>query len=159
MKPLHDLQVTVLYQLFALGAVLGPAMREGLATLGLSTARAEVIWRIHRNGPMNQRRLSEVLQCTPRNITGLVDALEGVGLVERRPHPTDRRATLVALTEEGRSVADSWARQSEEFAVELLEGFPRSELARLLDTLDKVLDRLGPPLDTDRAAAGAPASS
>jgi DNA-binding MarR family transcriptional regulator len=35
---------------------------------------------------------------SPRNITGLVDALEKTGHVRRAPHPTDRRAVLVELT-------------------------------------------------------------
>jgi DNA-binding MarR family transcriptional regulator len=36
---------------------------------------------------------------TPRNITALVDGLEEEGIVRRLPHPTDRRATLIELTE------------------------------------------------------------
>jgi DNA-binding MarR family transcriptional regulator len=47
---------------------------------------------------MTQRQLSEALQCSPRNVTGLVDALGSDGLAERGAHPTDRRASLVALT-------------------------------------------------------------
>ena len=38
---------------------------------------------------------------TARNVTGLIDALEHDGLVERLPHPSDRRATLVRLTVAG----------------------------------------------------------
>ena len=38
--------------------------------------------------------------------TLVVDELERQGLVERRPHPTDRRAKLVATTDKGVAVAD-----------------------------------------------------
>jgi DNA-binding MarR family transcriptional regulator len=38
-------------------------------------------------------------------VTNAVDRLESAGLVERQPHPTDRRAVLVALTADGREVA------------------------------------------------------
>jgi DNA-binding MarR family transcriptional regulator len=38
---------------------------------------------------------------TARNVTGLVDALEHDGLVERLPYPNDRRASLVRLTPAG----------------------------------------------------------
>ncbi len=41
---------------------------------------------------MTQRALADALQVTPRNVTGLVDALADSGFVERAPHPTDRRA-------------------------------------------------------------------
>jgi len=63
-------------QLFEVAVVLGEAMARGLGAHGLTTARAELIWRLHEAGPMTQRQLSQVLQCTPRNVTGLVDALE-----------------------------------------------------------------------------------
>ncbi|MEN3610618.1 MarR family transcriptional regulator [Plantactinospora sp. ZYX-F-223] len=43
--------------------------------------------------------LSQALKCTPRNVTGLVDALEAAGFVARSAHPTDRRATVVSLTQ------------------------------------------------------------
>jgi len=38
-------------------------------------------------------------------MTALVDSLEAEGLVRRKPHPTDRRATMVELTEDGASAA------------------------------------------------------
>jgi len=48
--------------------------------------------------------ISEQLIHTPGNTTGIVDKLEERGLAERHPHPEDRRATLVRLTEAGRAV-------------------------------------------------------
>ena len=76
--------------LFEVAALLTGPMDEGIAAHGLSRARAEVIWRLHHLGPVTQRELSEALRCTPRNVTGLVDALEESGLVARAAHPTDR---------------------------------------------------------------------
>src|SRR5260221_10940495 len=88
-------------RMFELAARLGDMMTRALVERGLSTARAEVLFVLHQRGPMVQRGLSQALQCTPRHVTGLVDALEAEGWVARSPHPTDRRATLVALTERG----------------------------------------------------------
>ncbi|WP_371131993.1 MarR family transcriptional regulator [Streptomyces sp. cf386] len=51
---------------------------------------------------MTQRALAASRAVTPRNITGLLDALQEEGLVARDAHPTDRRATLVSLTRKGR---------------------------------------------------------
>ena len=48
-------------------------------------------------------RSSEHLRIAPRSATEVVDALEERGLVERRPDPADRRATLVALTDARRA--------------------------------------------------------
>ena len=43
--------------------------------------------------------VAEVLGVTPRNITALVDGLEEEGMVRRVAHPSDRRATLIELTD------------------------------------------------------------
>jgi DNA-binding MarR family transcriptional regulator len=40
-------------------------------------------------------------------MTGIVDTLEGKGLVTREPNPADRRSLLVKLTQEGRLLKDS----------------------------------------------------
>jgi DNA-binding MarR family transcriptional regulator len=45
--------------------------------------------------------LAERAQITKQSMSYLVDYLEQVGYVERRPDPTDRRATLICLTERG----------------------------------------------------------
>jgi DNA-binding MarR family transcriptional regulator len=50
-------------------------------------------------------RIGERLQVHPASVTNAVDRLEGQRFVQRTPHPTDRRTTLVAITETGRAVA------------------------------------------------------
>src|SRR5260370_18881060 len=52
------------------------------------------------------RDLGEQLGATPRNMTALVDALEEAQLVVRRAHPTDRRATLIELSEAGAAATE-----------------------------------------------------
>ena len=41
----------------------------------------------------------------PPNATAVVDDLESLGLVRRRPHPTDRRAKVVEATRKGKNLA------------------------------------------------------
>ena len=44
------------------------------------------------------------LQVHPTSVTSAIDRLERQGFVVREDHPTDRRAKLATLTEEGRAV-------------------------------------------------------
>ena len=53
--------------------------------------------------------LGKRLFVSPGNMTGLVDALERQGLVERRANPQDRRAQLIALTPEGHEAIAGYA--------------------------------------------------
>jgi DNA-binding MarR family transcriptional regulator len=131
-----------LERLYELAVLLVDGMEQGLGAQGLTRARAELIWRLHRQGPMTQRALSQVLQCTPRNVTGLVDALETSGLVARQPHPTDRRATLVALTEQGQRAAVDWQAGYQGVGQMLFAGLDAAELTRFVATVDTLLQRL-----------------
>ena len=100
---------------------------------------------LHRMGPSNQRTLAEALQVTPRNITGLVDALEDTGLVARSRQPDDRRATLVSLTEAGAWAAAALTKDERAFARFLFARDDPCDLESLVKSLDRVLGRLGGP--------------
>src|SRR5271156_6123630 len=77
-----------------------------VGTDGLSYARLRLLEDLHCQGPQKMRALADELGLTPRNITDAVDALEAEGLVRRTAHPTDRRATLVELTDAGVDTAE-----------------------------------------------------
>jgi DNA-binding MarR family transcriptional regulator len=129
-------------QLFDLAVVLGEVMNNRLAERGLTPARAEVLWVLHRTGPRTQRELSQMLKCTPRNITGLVDALERARFVERTAHPSDRRVTVVRLSQPGQSLIADWRADREHGTAQLLGGIPIDDLAAFSAVLDQVLARL-----------------
>ena len=93
---------------------------------------------LNRHGVMRLSDLSEHLHIAPRSTTEVVDALESRGLVERRPDPGDRRATLVELTAHGTSVLDAIraARGTEaERVFDRLSPADRDHLARILRQL------------------------
>lgn len=51
--------------------------------------------------PMTARALAGRMSCEPSNVTFVLDRLERQDLIQRRPHPTDRRAKQIVLTEAG----------------------------------------------------------
>jgi DNA-binding MarR family transcriptional regulator len=55
---------------------------------------------------MSQNRLSEALNLPPSTVTYFVDALERDGLVTRKPHPTDKRVSMVEITPAGRQLCE-----------------------------------------------------
>ena len=71
----------------------------------LTYPRARVLDVLSTEGPAIMRDIADNLGMTARNMTAIVDALEGAGLVQRVAHPHDRRATLIELTTEGRREA------------------------------------------------------
>jgi DNA-binding MarR family transcriptional regulator len=79
---------------------------EGAPDSALSTyPRLRVLETLHCQGPARMVDLSDALRLPARNMTSVADALEADHLVRRTPHPTDRRATILEITEEGKAVA------------------------------------------------------
>jgi DNA-binding MarR family transcriptional regulator len=79
---------------------------------------------------------------SPRNITGLVDALEATGYVERSPHPTDRRAVLVSLTPSSAELMREMQRDHEELGAILLAAVPPADRDALVRGVDAIAARL-----------------
>ena len=81
-------------------------INQALTPLSLTFSRYEALALLSfsRNGSMAMARMGERLQVHPTSVTSTIDRLERDGLVERTPHPDDRRATLATLTKAGRAM-------------------------------------------------------
>jgi DNA-binding MarR family transcriptional regulator len=83
--------------------ILLSATDAALRPHGLTFARYEalVLLSFARRESLPMRVMGERLQLHPTSVTNIVDRLESDGLAKRSPHPSDRRTTLVSLTEAG----------------------------------------------------------
>jgi DNA-binding MarR family transcriptional regulator len=83
--------------------ILLSAVDGALRPHGLTFARYEamVLLEFASRGSLPMRVMGERLQLHPTSVTNIVDRLQHDGLVRRVAHPTDRRATLVELTDDG----------------------------------------------------------
>ena len=79
--------------------VYPPRFLEVARKLGLTPATLGALARLEE--PRTMGEIAELLSCDPSNVTGIVDALEGRGLAERRPLEIDRRVKVIQLTAKG----------------------------------------------------------
>jgi DNA-binding MarR family transcriptional regulator len=131
------------------------AVEEGMSVSGLTLARTKVLAQLQRS-PARPGVLAGECGVAPRTITDAVDGLEREGLVTRHADPADRRATLVAVTTEGKAaLAVAGARREEllRLVFGALDADDRAAMARLLSALDHAVTALV----TD-AAPGEPAA-
>jgi DNA-binding MarR family transcriptional regulator len=135
-------QLVVFDRLLEIAILLQDDLARSFAGTGLTTARTHLLWELHRLGASTQQALAATLKVSPRNVTGLVDALESHGYLERRPHPTDRRALLVTLTDLGRQTMARMAADREQAAAQLVSDLSDSQLHQLRHALDTVAGRL-----------------
>ncbi len=112
--------------------------QETLAPWDINPSQFRALRVLNHHGAIRLSDLSGRLHIAPRSATEVVDALESRGLVERRPDPSDRRATLAELTEHGTTVLRGIraARGTEaERVFDRLSPADRDHLARILRQL------------------------
>jgi len=82
-------------------------MREN----GLTAGPLRALRALPLDEALPMRQLAVRMGCDHSYVTPLVDALEERGLAARQAHPTDRRVKVIALTDEGRRVAERARRE------------------------------------------------
>jgi DNA-binding MarR family transcriptional regulator len=86
--------------LFTVMPMVADHVNERLEGLGMTTTD---YWALRSvDGPMPMKDLATCMDVDPSHVTLVADRLEELGLIERRPHPTDRRVKNLVLTAKGR---------------------------------------------------------
>lgn len=126
---------------------------EALGSIGLTPASFGVLNVLGaRNGAI-QQEIGSLMGIDPSTMVALIDDLEGAGLVERRPHPKDRRARAVALTAKGRRRLERGRALAGQVEDEVLGGLAADERRELLRLLRRALES-APPQPPWRAEEG-----
>lgn len=108
---------------------------------GPGLSRLRLLNTLHCEGPQKMADLADTLGVTPRSVTALVDGLEQDGVVRRAAHPTDRRVTMIELTDEAPDAAELFAVHQASVAglCSTLSGTEQQEYLRITRMLE---DRL-----------------
>jgi DNA-binding MarR family transcriptional regulator len=114
--------------------------QDFLAPWDITPSQLRALRVLTRHGAVRLTELSGHLHIAARSTTEVVDALEARGLVERRPDPGDRRATLVEVTEHGASVLDAIRVASGTEAERAFDRLSRTDRAHLARILRKLRD-------------------
>jgi DNA-binding MarR family transcriptional regulator len=87
--------------------------------------------------PRTQNELRLELGVTSPNVTYLIDNMEKEGLVQRVPHPSDRRTGLVELTDQGRELTSRLTPAMAEFMGRMTQGFTEEEKHTFIRLMDR----------------------
>jgi DNA-binding MarR family transcriptional regulator len=119
--------------------ILLSAVDGALRPHGLTFARYEALMLLtfSRVGRLPMRVMGERLQLHPTSVTNIVDRLQADGLVRRIPHPTDRRATLVEITQAGSALLEDATKSVTEIDFGL-SGLSAEQEKQLTELLAKV---------------------
>lgn len=141
------MDTTILDRLLLIGELFQRDMARAFAGTGFTSARLRVLWVLQHAGPMTQQSLAVQLEVSPRNVTGLVDALEASGHVRRSPHPSDRRAVLVSLTPAAAKTMARMQREHAELSATLLAAVAPADRAAVERGVAAIADKLAELVD------------
>ncbi|KAA2258581.1 winged helix-turn-helix transcriptional regulator [Solihabitans fulvus] len=102
-----------------------------LTPLGLHPGQEALLLELARTGPMIQAQLGEALGCEPPSVTLMTRKLEASGQIRRTPAPTDKRASIVELTDSGKALVEQVKQLWCDLAEETVTGLPAETVAEL----------------------------
>lgn len=98
---------------------------------------------IEASGGQTQNSIGEWLRIPPSSMVAVVDHLEARGLVERHPHPSDRRSRTLHITDDGRKILERATELAMGLEATICRGLSADERQTLIDLLTLVTDNLG----------------
>lgn len=111
---------------------------HGLSSFGITPVQFYVLSVLWANDGIKFKELAKSLDMDGSTLTGILDRMERLGLVERRDDPEDRRSLLIFLKEKAKLYRQELVALAEKFDREIREKFSEEEFS----TFEKVLDKL-----------------
>ncbi|WP_062982089.1 MarR family winged helix-turn-helix transcriptional regulator [Nocardia anaemiae] len=133
------------FLLSQIGFHVSHRLTEQLARLDLDPAHFAVLTQLAVTDGRSQQELADLLRVHRNAMVGLVDELEERALVTRQPHPADRRAHAVHLTDQAREVLKAIQSEADALESEILAPLDETERTLLLPLLHRIAAHAGLP--------------
>lgn len=113
---------------------------ERIAEVGLHPPLFRVLNLVDAAEGQSQQAIGEAIEVPPSRMVALVDELEQLGLVERRPKPEDRRVRALYLTAKGRKTLARGREIARVHEQDLTHGMAATDRKRLTELLQRIVD-------------------
>lgn len=105
-------------------------------------AQGRILYVLWQEDGVTISTLSSKTSLANTTLTSMLDRMESGGLIHRTPSPTDRRASLIRLTDKARSLQADYDRISQQMNEQYYKGFSDDEIRTLEALLQRVLNNL-----------------
>jgi DNA-binding MarR family transcriptional regulator len=116
-------------------------VRAASASQELSLTEAAVMGRLAREGPATTAELARAEGMRPQSMGATIAALEQMGIVERKPHPTDGRQMNIELTAKGEAMRQSAKDAKRTWLAQAIAQLDKREQATLFEA-GEIIKRL-----------------
>ncbi|MDY0360312.1 MAG: MarR family transcriptional regulator [Desulforegulaceae bacterium] len=112
-----------------------------ISEYNVTTVQAMFLILLNRQDGITSREMSSLVKLDSATVSGIIDRLVALDLVERRPSMTDRRSTLIYLKEEGRKKGAVLDKLFEKAHKDFLSSFTDEEENFLRNILKRLLEK------------------
>jgi DNA-binding MarR family transcriptional regulator len=121
---------------------LNQAFRQRVTHLKITPDQFSILRWLSEGDPqgLTQRTITDLMASDPNTITSTLVRMEKHGLIERRPHETDRRAHRVRLLSKGRRTFEKGRKIAMELQGHILEALAEDERAHFLECMETIAD-------------------
>ena len=113
-------------------------LKPYLDSIGLGPGQPRVLSYLAEHGESSQRDVAEFYSIDPGNVSRSVESLLRHGFITQAQCPGNRRANMIAITDEGRKVLKAWHDHGKEVDEVMLDGFSEDERALLSSFLRRI---------------------
>lgn len=149
---------TLGFLLHDVARLLRTRFEQNARGLRLTRSQWQVLAQLARNEGIHQGALAALLEIEPITLTRILDKLEALGLVERRPHARDRRVWQLHLTPKAGPLLEDMKQIGAVTREEALQGISKADRVRLIriltDMKSNLVEVLGRPSVNRRVSHG-----
>ena len=106
-------------------------VRAAAASHEVSLTESAVMARLSREGPATTAELARAEGMKPQSMGTTIAALETLGMVERKPHPSDGRQVNIQLTAKGMAVRESFKNAKRTWLAQAIAQLDKQDQATL----------------------------
>lgn len=117
------------------------SLQQRAATLGFSPGQFPVLVELWQEDGLTQKQILDRLDVEQATLANTLSRMERDGLIGRTPHPSDRRAQIISLTERGRVLESEAINAAAEAENALLGSFRSFERQLMLEYMRMVVEK------------------
>ncbi|OES46717.1 MarR family winged helix-turn-helix transcriptional regulator [Domibacillus iocasae] len=137
---MYRLDDSIGYKLFQSSRLMTNRLNQYFRLKGylITHEQWQVLSRLFEKDGQTQQSLAVLNERDEASLSRLVANMERSGLIERRPHPTDKRINLVFLSDESKRLKEEYTEIAEQTIEDASFGIDPDAFAECLRTLDQI---------------------
>lgn len=116
------------------------SLQQRAARLGFSPGQFPILLELWTEDGLTQKQLLERVDIEQATMANTLSRMERDGLIERRPHPSDKRAQLIFLTEKAVAMQTDAVDAAMAADQDLFKGFRSFERELLFEYIRRILE-------------------